>query len=130
MKDDGYRSFLYNVKNLHPLKEMSMSALRPVARLSLVAICTLTVLFICGCGAPEGNVADGKRWYLKNNCNSCHGEHGNDGRAVDISNIDMRFGSFLRKLRKTDAPIMPPFPENKLSDQDAADIYAYLKSIE
>jgi hypothetical protein len=41
----------------------------------------------------------------------------------------MSFSSFVRKLRTTDAPIMPPFPESKLSKQDAADIYAYLQSI-
>ena len=53
---------------------------------------------------------------------------GNDGRAVDIAGIDMGFGSFVRILRRTDTPIMPHFPESKISKQDAADIYAYLKS--
>lgn len=64
-----------------------------------------------------------------NNCSGCHGAHGNDGRAVDIANLDMSFGSFVKKLRTTDAPIMPPFPESKISEQDAADIYAFLKSV-
>ena len=66
---------------------------------------------------------------MMNNCNSCHGQDGVGGRAPKIAGLDMSFGSFLRKLRKTDAPIMPSFPESKVSKQDAADIYAYLKSM-
>ena len=97
-------------------------------------IFTIALLLIClgitaGCSAPPGNPADGKRWFLMNNCSSCHGPHGNDGRAVNIAGLDMTFGSFVRKLRTTDAPIMPPFPEAKVSKQDAADIYAYLQSM-
>ena len=85
-------------------------------------------LILSGCGAPDGNPEDGKRWYGMHNCSACHGLHGNDGRAVDIAGIDMRFGRFVHILRRTDAPIMPYFPESKISKQDAADIYAYLKA--
>ncbi len=89
----------------------------------------LLPLFFIGCSAPPGDAADGKKWYMMNNCQACHGGHGDDGQAVNIAGIDMGFGSFIRKLRRTDAPIMPPFPESKISEQDAADIYAYLQSI-
>lgn len=88
-----------------------------------------SLVILSGCGAPPGNPVDGKRWYMMHNCSSCHGLHGNDGRAVHIAGLTMRFGSFVSKLRTTDAPIMPPFPESKISKQDAADIYAYLKSM-
>ena len=88
-----------------------------------------TTLTLSGCGAPAGNPDDGKRWYAMHNCSSCHGLHGNDGRAVDVAGADMGFGSFVRTLRRTDAPIMPYFPESKISKQDAADMYAYLKSV-
>ena len=94
------------------------------------ALGTLVVtILLSGCSAPKGNADNGKRWFFMNNCNSCHGDHGNDGRAPHIAGIDMTFGSFVRKLRTTDAPIMPYFPETKVSEQDAADMYAYLKSI-
>lgn len=88
------------------------------------------LIFIIACGGPTGEAEKGKRWYTMHNCNACHGLHGNDGRAVDIARLDMSFGSFVRKLRTADAPIMPEFPESKISKDDAADIYAYLKSIE
>lgn len=96
---------------------------------SFVALTLFVSLALYGCGAPTGSPEDGKRWYTMHNCSSCHGLHGNDGRAVDIAGIDMRFGSFVRILRRTDAPIMPYFPESKISKQDAADMYAYLKNV-
>ncbi|TKB09150.1 cytochrome c [Desulforhopalus sp. IMCC35007] len=98
--------------------------------LQFFVVISLATLMLSGCGAPAGSAEDGKRWYTMNNCSSCHGLHGNDGRAIDIAGIDMGFGRFVRILRRTDAPIMPFFPESKISKQDAADIYAYLKSVE
>lgn len=94
----------------------------------LISLTLIVAFLVSGCGAPSGSTEDGKRWYAMQNCSSCHGMRGNDGRAVDIAGIDMRFNSFVRVLRRTDAPIMPHFPESKISKQDAADIYAYLKS--
>lgn len=104
-----------------------ISLIRPITLLSCIAL--LLSLSLTGCSPPEGNGADGKRWYMMHNCSSCHGEHGNDGRSPNIAGIDMRFGSFVRKLRTKDAPIMPYFPESKISKQDAADIYKYLKEV-
>jgi mono/diheme cytochrome c family protein len=66
---------------------------------------------------------------MMHNCYSCHGIHGDDGRAAKIAGIKMGFGSFVRKLRSTSSSIMRPFPESKISQQDAADIYAYLKTM-
>jgi len=89
----------------------------------------LFLAFLISCSAPPGKPANGKKWFLMHNCFSCHGLHGNDGRAANIAGLKMSFGSFVGKLRRTDAPIMPYFPESKVSKQDAADIYAYLQSL-
>ena len=85
------------------------------------------VLAACG-STPPGNVENGKKWFTMNNCNSCHGEQGKGGRGPAITPLDKTYGSFVKKLRTQNAPIMPYYPESKLSDQDAADIYAYLKA--
>jgi mono/diheme cytochrome c family protein len=98
-------------------------------RLLAAVFVLFLLLILSGCGAPAGNPDDGKRWYLMHNCNSCHGDHGNDGRAVTIGPPDMGFGGFVRRLRKKDDSIMPSYPASKISKQDAADIYAYLKSV-
>lgn len=94
--------------------------------LLLLSAVTAALLF-SACNSPSGNAEDGKRWYAMHNCSACHGENGNNGRAAQISGIDMGFGSFLSILRKPYSPSMPPFPENKLPEKDAADIYAWLK---
>jgi mono/diheme cytochrome c family protein len=87
-----------------------------------------SLICLGACSGPAGDPENGKRWYMMHNCSSCHGPNGNDGRAANIAGIKMSFGGFVRKLRTTDAPIMPAFPESKISRQDAADIYSYLKS--
>ena len=101
------------------------------ARAQIVSSCifVLFLLALSACGSPPaGNVENGEKWFKMNNCNSCHGENGSGGRGPSIAGINMGFGSFVNKLRKKDAAIMPPFPESKVSEQDAADIYAFLKS--
>ena len=102
----------------------------PVGSAKIVVSCValLFLLTLSACGTtPAGNAENGQKWYKMNNCSACHGEKGSGGRGPDITGIDMGFGSFIKKLRKKDAPIMPPYPEAKISEQDAADIYAFLK---
>ncbi len=93
----------------------------------LLALAGTTLL--AACGSPAGNVEDGGRWYAMHNCSACHGKNANDGRAMAIRELDMSFTSFVHVLRKPYSPSMPAFSEQKLSKQDAADIYAWLKSL-
>jgi mono/diheme cytochrome c family protein len=101
-----------------------------IFRIAGCGILCLTFLIFNGCAPPSGNPEAGKKWYSMHNCGSCHGPQGYNGRATSIAGLDMGFRSFVRRLRRTDAPIMPYFPESKISKQDAADIYVYLKSLE
>ncbi|MBU1565990.1 MAG: cytochrome c [Proteobacteria bacterium] len=101
------------------------------SRSNIIVSCGLFLFLfaLSACGTtPAGNSENGQKWYNMNNCNACHGEKGSGGRGPNIAGIEMGFGSFVKKLRKKDAPIMPPFPESKISEQDAADIYVFLKS--
>lgn len=87
------------------------------------------VAILAACGAPAGNPENGKRWYAMHNCSACHGKNGNDGRALPVAGLGMSFSKFEGILRKPYSPSMPKFSEEKLSKQDAADIYAWLKSL-
>lgn len=87
------------------------------------------ILSMTSCSTPEGNAEEGARWFRMHNCFSCHGENANDGRAAAIADIRMGFSSFENYLRDPDSPSMPKFSEEKLSRDDAADIYAWLKSL-
>jgi mono/diheme cytochrome c family protein len=96
----------------------------PHLLLALVGAAALTA-----CTAPAGDAANGRRWYAMHNCSACHGDNADDGRAQAIAGLDMGFTRFEAVLRKPSSPSMPAFPEPKLSRQDAADIYAWLKSL-
>jgi mono/diheme cytochrome c family protein len=89
---------------------------------------TVLVLALAACTTPQGNAEDGKRWYMMNNCYGCHGLHGNDGKAPKIDTNGVSFRRFLSIIRDSGSPIMQKFPEEKVSRQDAADMYAWLST--
>jgi mono/diheme cytochrome c family protein len=97
-------------------------------QLVIFASAALTLLVLSSCSAPQGNPADGKRWYSMHNCSACHGVNGNDGKGPKIDNLNMGFRKFLGVVRNARSPIMPKFSEEKISTQDVADIYAWLKT--
>ena len=88
----------------------------------------LLALFISSCSTPMGNPEEGKRMYSMNHCYACHGVNGDDGKGPVVNNLDMSFWRFERIIRNAGSPIMPKYPEEKISDQDVADIYAFLKA--
>lgn len=88
----------------------------------------LSCLIIIGCSGPKGNKEDGARWYKMHNCFACHGSDGNNGKAPKIGNLDMGYRTFRSIIRDAGSPIMPKYSEEKISDQDVADIYEWLKN--
>lgn len=105
-----------------------LNTLRTHRKNILLALTGAAIL--AACNAPAGKPEDGKRWFAMHNCASCHGKNANDGKALAIANLNMGFSKFIHILRKPYSPSMPAFSEQKLSEQDAADIYAWLKSLE
>ena len=89
----------------------------------------LGIVILSGCSTPVGSADDGKRWYSMHNCFACHGPNGNDGKAPVVNNLDMSYWKFERIIRNAGSPIMPKYPEEKISDQDVADLYAFLKAL-
>ena len=81
---------------------------------------------------PKGDAANGKKVYLADGCFQCHGRVGQGGlmtgAAPILAQTKMPYVAFKRQLRN---PIndMPPYPENLLSEQAVADIYAFLQSL-
>ena len=97
-------------------------------RMPFLLLLFLGILIINGCSAPTGNPDDGKRWYSMHNCFACHGPNGNDGKAPVVNNLEMNYWKFERIIRNAGSPIMPKYPEEKISGQDVADLYAFLKA--
>lgn len=80
--------------------------------------------------APAGNVERGKTLYEQVGCYACHGLAGQGSQATGprLSRTQYPFAAFLAMLRHP-AKQMPPYEATVLPDQDAADIYAYVRQM-
>ena len=82
--------------------------------------------------APAGDPVNGKRVYLADGCFECHGRAGQGGRfnypTPSLAQIALPVDSFIAFLREAPND-MPSFSANVLSDKDAADIHAFLRSL-
>ena len=82
--------------------------------------------------APAGDVANGKRIYLATGCFMCHGRSGQggayNGPAPVLAKTEMPFDGFKGQLRQ---PVedMPAYSVAVMSDQQVADIYAFVQSL-
>ena len=85
-----------------------------------------------------GNAVTGKKLYYDHACYSCHGFNGETGARPFVPNwpanlaTERSFTVFLRG-RANIAPVqpstaMPNYPVESLSDAQARDIYAYIRS--
>lgn len=81
-------------------------------------------------GAPHADAKRGKRLFLRDGCYACHGTQGAGGGIAgpQLAPDPPPFEAVLAQLRAP-ANRMPLYTKKVLSDADAADIYAYLKSI-
>jgi mono/diheme cytochrome c family protein len=79
---------------------------------------------------PAGNTEHGKTLYRETGCYQCHGLAGQGAMMTGprLSRTEFAFDGFLNQLRHP-ANQMPPYEAAVVSDQDAADIYAYLRQM-
>ena len=82
--------------------------------------------------APKGDVANGKRVYLATGCYMCHGRVGQGGAynypAPALASLELPVEAFQAFLREPPND-MPAFSTAVLSDQEAADVWAFLRSL-
>jgi mono/diheme cytochrome c family protein len=82
--------------------------------------------------APKGDAANGKRIYLADGCFECHGRAGQGGNfnypTPALAQIELPEESFIAFIRQAPND-MPSFSTDVLSDKDASDIYAFLRSL-
>ena len=81
--------------------------------------------------APAGSAERGYQAYMKYQCYTCHGTigHGADrGTGPKLAPNPISYDSFARQVR-TPRQDMPAYRTQFLSDQELADMYAYLKSV-
>jgi mono/diheme cytochrome c family protein len=82
--------------------------------------------------APAGDVGKGKRIFLADGCFTCHGRSGQggayNGPAPILAHTMLPFDGFKGQIRNP-ANDMPAFSDAVLSDQDIADIYAFVQTL-
>jgi mono/diheme cytochrome c family protein len=82
--------------------------------------------------APPGNVENGKRVYLAVGCFTCHGRVGQGGGynqpVPALAKTAMPFEGFKFQLRSP-AQDMPAYAEMVMTDNEIADIYAFVQSL-
>jgi mono/diheme cytochrome c family protein len=101
-----------------------------------IALCTAFARpAVAQTAPPPGGAKAGHAAFISEGCYECHGYAGEGtgsrapgGIAPSLAPHPIAYRSFLAQLRKP-RDRMPVFSTRILSDQTAADIYAYLLSI-
>jgi mono/diheme cytochrome c family protein len=78
--------------------------------------------------AQEGNPAKGKELYVKDGCYECHGYNGQGGAGVRIAPKVLATAALIKYVRHPSGA-MPPYTAKVASDQDLADIRAFLATM-
>ena len=81
--------------------------------------------------APKGDIERGRKVYQDKWCHSCHGtvgQGGDRGAGPKIAPNPFPYEAFAHQTRRPRAS-MPRYPVEVLSEQEMADIYAYIASI-
>ena len=79
--------------------------------------------------APAGNVEAGKKIFNKYGCYECHGREGQGTTMAGprIGPNPVPFDYFISYVRKPTRE-MPPYTAKVVTDQELADIYAFLQA--
>ncbi len=96
----------------------------------IITSMTLAATLVLAQQAPAGNAGRGKTLYEQVGCYQCHGLAGQGAQATGprLSRTILPIEAFLVVLRHPSKQ-MPPYEAAVLSDQDAADIYAYVQQM-
>jgi mono/diheme cytochrome c family protein len=78
--------------------------------------------------APSGNAESGKKIYSSYGCYECHGYAAQGGAGARLAPRPIAFATFSRYVRRPTGQ-MPPYTAKVVSDQELADIYAFLVTI-
>ena len=79
--------------------------------------------------APVGNAVKGKTLFGRIGCYQCHSEQAQGGtQGPRLGPKPIPFQAFLRYLRSPRGE-MPPYKQKVMSDQDVADVYAFLQAL-
>ncbi|MEQ1945622.1 MAG: cytochrome c [Bryobacteraceae bacterium] len=89
----------------------------------------LTFLAASPFAQNTGNVEHGKMLFTRNGCYQCHGTVGQGGQAgARLAQLKLTQAGFIAFIRNPPPSNMPPYRAKVMSDQDLADVYAFIKT--
>jgi mono/diheme cytochrome c family protein len=106
----------------------------PKSRYGTIRVITGLAAFAAGlvlgsAGAMAASAEKGKAGFVQHGCWQCHGYNGQGGvTGLKLAPDPIPFETLSNFVRTTNRA-MPPYREEILSNEDLADIYAYLQSI-
>jgi mono/diheme cytochrome c family protein len=74
-----------------------------------------------------GNPQNGKALYARYSCYACHGYDGHGGAGARLVPMRMNAPAFTAYLKNPRQ--MPPYTEKVLSDAQAADLFAFIRTL-
>jgi mono/diheme cytochrome c family protein len=103
-----------------------------LAALAVVTLSAGAFVIALAQDVPRGDAANGRRIYLAVGCFTCHGRSGQGGAytgpAPILARTALPFEGFKALIRDP-SNNMPAYSDVVLSDQDIADVYAFLESL-
>ena len=99
------------------------------SRIGFSIVC-LTLLAASGALAQDRDDDEdsGERLYISRGCMGCHGASGRGGVGPALAGTPLPIDAFLGQIRHP-RDIMPAFPEEVVSEEDAEEIHEYLQDL-
>ncbi len=92
-----------------------------------VVLAMLTIL-VAGTALAAGDAANGKTVWAAKLCKNCHGANGEGKYAGPEAGTTLAAADWLKETR-TPAAHMPAFSATQITDQDVADMQAYMATL-
>lgn len=105
--------------------------MRSFLRLLAIGSVLLCAAAVARAQAPSGSAQNGYKLYMEKMCYTCHGtvgQGGERGTGPQIAPTQWPYDAFAQQVRHPRQD-MPRYPAKFVSDQELADIYAYVVSI-
>ena len=84
---------------------------------------------LIGAQTPAGDAAKGHDLFQKYSCYACHGFSGQNGPGARLVPMKMATAAFVAYVRAPRTTRMPSYSAKVLSDEQLADIHAYIKTL-
>src|SRR5207247_6569467 len=116
-------------------EELNMKTFRFCVSLALAALMIASSIVLAAqnpapASAPRGNAENGRMLFAKFGCYECHGREAQGSTATGprLGPNPIAYNRFIAYIRKP-AGEMPPYTAKVVTEQQAADIYAFLQSL-